>query len=216
MSQIMQELVVLMSRLLATIMKEYATEKTARYFVKTPGFESSVEKVARTLAAIISSKSPNSTIEVEGDRYLVSEYDVPERVLMLAAASRVFLSKSAIDRCDPIFQLGKPVGEMLTPLRVKLFFEGWNREQPEDAKFKLARVALTGMPAVQSDLKYVLNKDGKDIKLAEWNEAGTIDPEVTQILGITLPIDTTVLSSLSVNTEILKEEALGKWFSQIG
>lgn len=215
--EVANQVVVLITTILSKMMMDYASARTAKYFISDPTkFEARVKEVARTLVAVISRRSPNAMIKVGEDHYAAKEYFVPERMNELAKAMHVYLSKTSIERQAPIYELPMPEGELLSPTRVKLFFEGYSKDQLDDTKIKIVEVEHIGESVILADFQYLFipQEEGTGL-LLEWNEGGRIGAEVAQLLKVSLPTDVDIPDEFCSYVDPFSMEVLGKWLLQI-
>lgn len=207
----------LMKGLISKTMRDYASSKTRKYFIGNDSdFELRVEQASRTIVAIVASPSSNSMISVKDEMYAVRDYQVPEHVLEIAKSTPVYMSKSAFERRAPIHMVDKPSGEMMSPMKLKAFFEGYNANQGVGyPTIKLVDASFGFEYSQMCDLSCVYVDNDGDPYGVQFNEGGAVHPEVVQLLQIGVPIPEDVLKEEGIIVGFWGEEALGKWLLSI-
>lgn len=181
---------------LVNVLRDYASSKTKRYFLRDvltraneseddDGVSAVIGDVVRTFIAILSRKHVDSMIEVDDENYPVRSYEFPVKWWELAKARIVYTSRSAAAKSDPYFKVDALEGNLLTPLQVRQFFEEYNANQGDLYKIVLGEATkeLFGDGCTVFDFKAFCFEDG----MVHANEAGSIEPEVAQILGVESP-----------------------------
>lgn len=196
------------------VLSEFASSKTNRYFLRdllkgSHGSEDSkdaseeskeaddkprvMRDVVCTFIVLLTKKHLDSMVEADGDYYPVRAYSFPERWWELAKARFVYTSASAVAKAKPYFHVDLGPGNVLTPVQVQRFFTEYNANQGDQYKVVLAN------PDAEHFCSGVSISDFKALCLGDdmvhFNESGTIDPEVAQVLGVVSPVSNPELVS---------------------
>lgn len=174
---------------------ELATPRTIRYYLEGLGKEKvTVDgaewkkryvELVHTFLVLMTKRTRSSTIEVNGERYQVQDYEFPGAWWLLANARRVYVSPNCIAVAKPYFdfEYSDDSIETLDPFEVRTFFTQYNGHQLAETKI-VTRGPSDGFndPVTLLDFKALCSEDGR---LAWFNSAGgTIDPMTTQVLGV--------------------------------
>lgn len=143
--------------------------------------------VLSTLFTCLGKESKRSPVEVSGESYPISDYQFPANMWELAKARKIYVSRDAVDRMDPYFEIDDVPGNVLTPRQVSRFFEMFNVNQFENDKIVVSACpdSISWDPSVLCDCKAFM--DESDTQFISFNENGTIPIEVIQILSVYCP-----------------------------
>lgn len=200
------------------IMCDIASTKTDRYFLSNiekqkaddlTEYPKLVCDVVRTFCVILTKQSKSSMVLAEGENFPVADYQFPEHWWELARARRVYATQGSIEFADPYFVVESTVGECITPSRVLRFFEGYNQNQLETSRLKLA-----GVPSDFNDYAYLgmFKTLMFDDSVGDNNMAsGVFDEMVSQVLNIPHPLDARFVKTW----ERYEERSVDKWLMSV-
>lgn len=196
-----------------------ATSKTMRYFIGSKSFEFDTACIAYTFEVIRSKGRNNAKITVNGEDYLVNEYVFPVKMIELIKASRVYATKDAIGANTEYFKATEPsvfevrtkkdsVEEevkvkLLTPSKVKSYFDRFNEAQDEHTKVDVIPVSFEDHCLF--DFKALTNDSGD--KIVKFNDSGIFDEEVGYLNGIKSPFSSEYVDDLTPPNE----EVISLW-----
>lgn len=188
------ELFLTLAIALVNTLREFAGAKTRRYFIKEilPNNATNADDipvaaadVVRTFIAILTCRHLSSMVETVDDAYPVSDYEFPSQWWDLARGRFVYTSRAAIAKAKSYDEVESVDGNILSPFQVSQFFEEYNANQGNLYKVVLAKPTADQFVAgaTVNDFKALCYGD----RMVHHNEAGTIEPEVAQVLEIGSP-----------------------------
>lgn len=207
----------IMAIALWTIMQEYASSKTDRYFLSgirksmatDSAFPDVVGDVVRTFCAVMSKRSKGSMVAADGENWPVEDYKFPEAWWKLASGRIVYAARSADEHAKPYYKYEAVAGKLLTPNQVMRFFESYNATQ-NSGDLSISPVPVpSGFndTADLSQFKALVGSGG----MTEWNASGTIEDIVAQLLEVECPVADEYLQLW----EKYDERSVAKWLMSV-
>lgn len=211
-----------MVKALDMILREYASTKTDRYFIRNLDSDKSKVNVdgkdypkkmcdvVRTFLVVMSAPTASSMIDADGQRYPVNLYEFPTQWWMLAKLRKVWGTIHSAEIGQPWFRYQHtPNGDVMTPDQVKRFFVEYNVTQTEGVK-----IETSGVPAGYDDFVSVLDFKALCVgdRMGDMNhEGGVIEEIAAQIVGIEHPMEAKYLKTW----EPFDERSVAKWLMSV-
>lgn len=189
---------------------EIAESKTLKYFVGNDEtkFDERIRNVVNTLVVLIA-KSDSSTIQVNGESFGLSDYNITQNMQKLVDANEVYFAEGTDDVVSPYYKVEAVdyEGEIYTPVKFNGFFNQLRSTLSDPTQFIGSGAALQrGKHSYLFNFEALVANDGL-LAVCGGTNAGIPD-YVSQLLDIEAP-------NLGMETlkcyPMYKERGLGEW-----